>query len=100
MADHGRLEEADEDDDERLNSETAFAGMPRMVTENVSVVITRTPTSVPTSENLPPASEVPPMTTARMASSSMNRPALLASAAMMSELRMNPAMHAKNAHRM
>ena len=36
------------------------------------------PTSVPVSENRPPASDVPPMTTARIASSSIHSPRLLA----------------------
>src|SRR5690606_16103072 len=49
------------------------------------------PTSVPDRLNLPPESAVPPMTTARIASSSMNRPALLASAAMVSALMSRPA---------
>ena len=41
----------------------------------------RAPSTVPLIENRPPASEVPPMTTARIASSSMKSPVLLASAA-------------------
>ncbi len=51
-----------------------------------SVWIVKTPTTVPARLNLPPAREVPPRTTARMASNSMYRPAALASAAMMFEL--------------
>jgi hypothetical protein len=62
----------------------------------VRVWITSTPTSVPASENLPPASEVPPITTARIASSSMKSPALFASAAMTLELILRPAMPANS----
>ena len=47
--------------------------------------------SVPASEYRPPASDVPPMTTARIASSSMNRPVLFASAAVVLAVRMSPA---------
>ncbi|MNT87544.1 hypothetical protein D3C72_2279700 [compost metagenome] len=41
-------------------------------------------------EKRPPSSDVPPMTTARMASSSSHRPALLASAPRMSPAMMMP----------
>ena len=42
------------------------------------VAMNSAPIRVPVSENRPPASEVPPMTTARIASSSIQRPRLLA----------------------
>src|SRR5690606_12270346 len=74
-----------------LNSGVTSGEMPTIVTVRVRVVMIRTPTSVPESENLPPCSDVPPMTTARIASSSMNRPALLASAAITLDARMRPA---------
>jgi hypothetical protein len=44
----------------------------------VRVAMNSAPISDPVSENRPPASEVPPMTTARIASSSIHRPRLLA----------------------
>ena len=55
------------------------------------------PISVPVSEYRPPASEVPPSTTARIASISIQSPALLASAAVTLELIMRPAMAAHSA---
>ncbi|MNS92371.1 hypothetical protein D3C72_1265060 [compost metagenome] len=45
---------------------------------------------LPTRLNLPPAKEVPPKVTARMASSSSIRPALFASALLMFELIIRP----------
>ena len=55
------------------------------------------PSTVPPMENRPPASEVPPMTTARIASSSIHRPALLPSAPETLAVTMKPAMPAQNA---
>ena len=49
------------------------------------------PITDPTSKNRPPASDVPPITTARIASSSKYNPALFASAAAMSPATINPA---------
>jgi hypothetical protein len=68
----------------------------------VGIVVARVwmniaPINVPVSEKRPPASDVPPMTTARIASSSMNNPALLASAALVFEAIIRPAMPAQNA---
>ena len=59
--------------------------------------MTRAPTTVPPIENRPPSSEVPPITTARIASSSIHRPALLPSAAEVLELIIRPAMPAHTA---
>ena len=61
-------------------------GTPRNVMVDLSVWMVKTPTTVPAMLNVPPASDVPPSTTARIASSSMYSPAAFASAAMMLEL--------------
>ena len=63
----------------------------------VRVWMIRAPITLPTRLNLPPASEVPPSVTARMASSSSSRPALLASALLMFELTIMPARPAQAA---
>ena len=55
------------------------------------------PMTVPPRENRPPVSDVPPMTTARIASSSIHRPALLPSALETLELIISPAMPAQSA---
>ena len=65
----------------------------------VSVWMISAPTTVPARENRPPASEVPPMTTARIASSSIHRPALLPSAPETLELIISPAMPAQSAEK-
>ena len=52
------------------------------------------PMRLPTRLNLPPESDVPPSTTARMASSSNSNPALLPSALLTFELTIRPAMPA------
>jgi hypothetical protein len=57
------------------------------------------PSSVPAIEYRPPASDVPPMTTARIASSSSHRPALLASAAWTFALIIRPATAAHSAEK-
>src|SRR5690606_24410549 len=54
------------------------------------------PTTASGTENLPPSSEVPPMTTARMASSSSHSPELLASAPRISAATIMPAIAAQN----
>lgn len=59
--------------------------------------MTSAPTTVPPMENRPPSSDVPPMTTARIASSSIHRPALLPSAADVLELIIRPAIPAHSA---
>ena len=82
-----------------LNTIVAIGGMPTVYTVVTSVWMTRAPTRVPTSEYRPPASEVPPMTTARIASSSMKSPVLLASAAAVFAVRMSPAIAAQNAEK-
>ncbi len=74
-----------------LNTGVTAGGTPRKVIVEARVWMMNTPTTVPASVNLPPISEVPPSTTARMASSSMLMPALFASAAMMFELYRMPA---------
>ena len=53
-----------------LNAGVADDGTPRNTTVLSSVAMSSAPTTAPASENLPPASDVPPMTTARIASSS------------------------------
>ena len=68
-----------------------------MYTVVVSVWMTSAPTSVPVSEYRPPASEVPPMTTARIASISIHSPALLASAAFTFDAIISPATHEHSA---
>ena len=57
------------------------------------------PTSVPAREKRPPASDVPPITTARIASSSIHSPALLASAALVLPAIISPAMPAHSAEK-
>ena len=57
------------------------------------------PMSVPVRENRPPASDVPPITTARMASSSIHRPALFASAALVFPAIISPATPAQSAEK-
>ncbi len=52
------------------------------------------PITVPASVKRPPVSNVPPMVTARIASSSISRPALLPSALLTLELTITPAMPA------
>src|SRR5699024_452942 len=53
-----------------LNAGVAAEGTPRNTTVLSSVVISSAPTTAPPRENFPPLSAVPPITTARMASSS------------------------------
>ena len=60
----------------------------------------KAPIRVPASENRPPASDVPPMTTARMASSSMNSPIELGSADVEFEVSISPARPAQNPQKM
>ena len=58
------------------------------------------PITVPPSEKRPPASDVPPITTARMASISRNSPVLFGSAAVASDVIIRPARPANTAHTM
>src|SRR5690606_40730459 len=53
-----------------LNAGVAEDEMPRYSTVLSRVAISRAPTNAPESENLPPISDAPPITTARIASSS------------------------------
>ena len=62
-----------------------------------SVWMSRAPIMVPVREKRPPAREVPPMTTARIASSSIHRPALFASAALVFPAIISPATPAHTA---
>ena len=71
--------------------------MPAVYTVVVSVWMINAPRMVPVRLNRPPSSEVPPMTTARIASISIHSPALLASAAEMFDAIINPATPAHNA---
>ena len=67
------------------------------ITTNASMAsMMKAPISVPASENRPPASEVPPMTTARIASSSMNSPIELGSAEVELDVNIRPARPAQN----
>ena len=61
----------------------------------VSVWMMSAPSTLPTRVNRPPFSEVPPSTTARIASSSKSRPALLPSALFTLEVMISPAMPAQ-----
>ena len=71
--------------------------MPMLGMVVARVWMSSAPTRVPVSENRPPAREVPPMTTARMASSSIHSPALLASAALVLPAIISPATPAHRA---
>ena len=68
------------------NTGLCAEGTPRNRMVEFRVWMIRTPITVPAMLNLPPCSDVPPSTTARMAYSSMKSPAALASAALMFEL--------------
>lgn len=65
----------------------------------VNVWMISAPMTVPLIENRPPASDVPPITTARIASSSIHSPALLPSALETFELIINPAIPAHRAQK-
>ena len=80
-----------------LNTSVTSGGMPATYTVVVSVCRISAPTSVPEMEYRPPVSSVPPRTTARIASSSIHSPALLASAAVTLELIIRPARPAQTA---
>ena len=83
-----------------LNTSVISGAMPRMRIIVVIVWMMNAPITVPASEKRPPASEVPPITTARMASISRNSPVLLGSAAVASEVIISPARPAQSAHTM
>ena len=74
--------------------------MPRMRIIVVIVWMMNAPITVPPSEKRPPASDVPPITTARMASISRNSPVLFGSAAVASDVIISPARPANTAHTM
>src|SRR5690606_38840330 len=76
----------------RLNS----GGKPESRMPVLMAWIVIAPISEARMEKRPPSSEVPPMTTARMASSSSHSPALLASAPLMSAAAMTPASAAQS----
>lgn len=59
-----------------LNAGVAADGTPRKTTVLLRVAISSAPIVDPRIENFPPASDVPPMTTARIASISMEFPVL------------------------
>ena len=92
-----RLQQADGDDHQCLEHQRDLRRDARGVDGGGEGLETSAPTSVPTSEYRPPVSSVPPMTTARIASSSIHRPALLASAAVTLELIISPARQAHTA---
>src|ERR1022692_2167044 len=68
----------------------------RMYIVVVNVWMNKPPTSAPARKKRPPVRDVPPTTTARMASSSRNNPAWLASAHLMFEAETNPASPAQS----
>src|SRR6476469_2962593 len=80
-----------------LKTSDVSGGTPIVSTDAVRVWLTIAPTSVPGSEHRPPANHVPPMTTARIASISIHRPALLASAACTFDAIIRPATPAHSA---
>ena len=73
-----------------LYTSVISGAMPRMRIIFVIVWMMNAPITVPASEKRPPASEVPPMTTARMASISRNSPVLFGSAAVASDVIIRP----------
>ncbi len=83
-----------------LYTSVISGAMPRMRIIVVIVWMMKAPMTVPASEKRPPASDVPPMTTAKMASISRNRPVLLGSAAVASDVIISPASPANRAHTM
>ncbi len=82
------------------NTMLAWDGIPMVKMVVFSVSRISAPSTVPARLNRPPVSDVPPMTTARIASSSIHRPALLASAPARLELFHRPAMPAQTAQKM
>ena len=79
-----------------LTAVMALAGTPTWYIDVVVAWITRAPMTLPSSEKRPPEPRsVPPMTTARMASSSVYRPIWLASDVLMLDTAMSPAMPAQ-----
>ena len=83
-----------------LNTSVISGAMPTMKIIIVIVWMMNAPITVPPSEKRPPASDVPPITTARMASISRNSPVLFGSAAVASEVSISPARPANTAHTM
>lgn len=77
-----------------LNAGVAAEGTLRKVTVRFSVVMSSAPMALPPSEKRPPASEVPPMTTARIASISMSMPVLETSTVITFAVANTPAMPA------
>ena len=77
-----------------LNAGVAAEETPRNTTVLSSVAISIAPTAVPPSENFPPASAVPPMTTARIASSSSWNPVRYTSTVIALDTAKTPAMPA------
>ena len=81
-----------------LTTVIALAGTPTWYIEVIVAWITSAPRTLPSKENRPPTPRtVPPMTTARMASSSVYRPITLASEVLMLETAMRPATPAQSA---
>src|SRR5690606_3926048 len=74
-----------------LNAGVAAEGTPRNTTVLFSVAMSSAPNVDPMIENLPPASEVPPMTTAKMASISSRFAVLEGLTVMTSETLRTPA---------
>ncbi len=83
-----------------LNAGVAAAGMPRNSTDLFRVAISSAPMVEPRIENFPPARDVPPMTTARIASSSMRFPVPETLTVMTSETLNRPPTAARTADRM
>lgn len=79
-----------------LISRLKVGGTPPITSVVASAWMTSAPTTESQSEKRPPASEAPPMTTARIASSSSQSPALFASAPWMSAVTTMPASAAQS----
>ena len=79
-----------------LTAVIALAGTPTAYIDVVVAWMTRPPIALPSSEKRPPAPRtVPPMTTARIASSSVYRPIWLASEVRMLDTAISPAIPAQ-----
>ncbi len=90
-----RIQQDHQDNDHGLDRLSANAGTPIAYMEVVIACITSAPIMLASREKRPPAMDVPPITTARMASSSRLKPMLLASEVLMFELATSPAIPAQ-----
>ena len=79
---------------------SVLRGVIAMITKLSIVSMMNAPISEPAKENRPPANEVPPITTARMASNSMNKPIEFGSAEVEFDVSMSPARPAQKEQKM